>query len=107
MTVRQIMNLGLWEKVCEYKEWNPWILNEGRISENDDVTFDDEFNKENKFDMTVLSSTADTLMKAFEKLDHFVESETEKSGARVYLNSAILSLSRAIESVDNAIEEYS
>lgn len=46
LTVKQIMNLGLWDKVCEYKGWNTWILNEGQIDENDLVEFDDAFKKE-------------------------------------------------------------
>ncbi|MEK4824594.1 hypothetical protein NSS71_08545 [Niallia sp. FSL W8-0951] len=48
LTVKQIMNLGLWDKVCDYKGWEPWILNEGRIDENELVEFDDEFKKEEK-----------------------------------------------------------
>lgn len=43
LTVKQIMNLGLWDKVCAYKGWSEWILNEGRIDENEIVEFDDEF----------------------------------------------------------------
>lgn len=46
LTVRQIMNLGLWDKVCEYKDWNPYILREGLIDEDELVEFDDEFKKE-------------------------------------------------------------
>lgn len=46
LTVRQIIDLDLWDKVCEYKGWDPWILNEGRVDENEDVTFDSEFKKE-------------------------------------------------------------
>jgi hypothetical protein len=40
------MNLGLWDKVCEYKGWSEWIYNEGRIDETELVEFDDEFKKE-------------------------------------------------------------
>lgn len=46
MTVQQISDLGLWEKVCEYKGWNKWILNEGRIDANEFVEFDSEFKKQ-------------------------------------------------------------
>lgn len=46
MAVQQIVDLGLWSKVCEYKGWNEWILNEGKINENEIVTFDSEFKKE-------------------------------------------------------------
>ena len=46
MTVKQIMDLGLWDKVCEYKGWDVWILNEGRIDSLEEVEFDTEFEKE-------------------------------------------------------------
>lgn len=46
LTVKQIMDLGLWEKVCEYKGWDTWIVNEGRIQEDELVTFDSEFKKQ-------------------------------------------------------------
>lgn len=58
LTVKQIINLGLWEKVCDYRGWNTWILNEGKMDENETVEFDDEFKKEvkttesNKFTIT-------------------------------------------------------
>ncbi|GEM_PF-6238485 len=52
MTARQIMNLGLWEKVCEYKDWNPYILNEGRIDEDELITFDDSFEKQEEVNKT-------------------------------------------------------
>lgn len=46
LTVKQIMNLGLWDKVCDYKGWNPYCYNEGQIDSNEIVEFDDEFKKE-------------------------------------------------------------
>jgi len=46
MTVKQIMDLGLWDKVCEYKSWDVWVLNEGKIDSSDEVEFDTEFKKE-------------------------------------------------------------
>ena len=46
MTVKQIMDLGLWDKVCEYKNWDVWILNEGKIDSSEEVEFDTEFKKE-------------------------------------------------------------
>ncbi|MCL1696325.1 hypothetical protein [Lysinibacillus sp. BPa_S21] len=48
LTVKQIHELGLWEKVCEYKGWDTWILNEGKIEEDELVEFDSEFKKEIK-----------------------------------------------------------
>lgn len=99
--------MGKWEKVCDYKGWDFWILNEGRISEDEWVTFDDTFEKENEFDMTVLNSTKETLLKIYEEFNSFVEDDTERSGACMFLNGAKISLSRAIERVDDAINEYS
>lgn len=46
MTVRQIMHLGLWDKVCEYKGWNPYCLNEGLIDYDEMIEFDTEFKKD-------------------------------------------------------------
>lgn len=46
MTVRQIMDLGLWDKVCDYKGWDHYILKEGRIDSDEFVEFDTEFKKE-------------------------------------------------------------
>lgn len=48
LTVKQIQNLGLWEKVCDYKGWDYYAINEGKIAEDDIVEFDDTFetNKE-------------------------------------------------------------
>lgn len=48
MTVRQITDLGLWDKVCEYKGWNPYIKNHGQIDDNEIVEFDSEFKKRTK-----------------------------------------------------------
>lgn len=45
LTVRQIMDLGLWQKVCDYKDWDHYILTEGKIDEDELVTFDSEFKK--------------------------------------------------------------
>lgn len=45
MTVKQIKELGLWDKVSEFCGINPWALNEGRISENEVLEFDTEFKK--------------------------------------------------------------
>jgi len=45
MTIQQIMDLNLWDKVCKYKGWNTLILNDGQIDESEVVTFDSEFKK--------------------------------------------------------------
>lgn len=46
MTVKQIMELGLWDEVCEYKGINPYAINEGLMEYNDIIEFDTEFKKE-------------------------------------------------------------
>lgn len=48
MTVRQILDLRLWDEVCEYKGWNPWMRNEGQIEDDEVVEFDSEFKKEDE-----------------------------------------------------------
>ena len=48
MTVKQIMELGLWDKVSEYLGINPFALNEGQISINEVLEFDTEFKKPEK-----------------------------------------------------------
>lgn len=55
LTVRQIMDLGIWEKVCEYNNWSPYILREGLIGEDELVIFDSNFEKheENKIKLEV------------------------------------------------------
>ncbi|MGL4730292.1 MAG: hypothetical protein ACRCW0_01735 [Clostridium sp.] len=45
LTVRNIMNLGLWGRLCEYKGWDKQIVREGLISPDTEVEFDDEFLK--------------------------------------------------------------
>jgi hypothetical protein len=45
MTVKQIFDLGLWDKVCEYKGWNSWCYSEGQIDSDEIVEFDSEFKK--------------------------------------------------------------
>ena len=41
LTYRQIKNLGLWDKVCEYKGWDTW--NDDSFAESDIIEFDDGF----------------------------------------------------------------
>ncbi len=45
LTVKSIMNLGLWGRLCEYKGWDKTIVREGLISLDSEVEFDDEFLK--------------------------------------------------------------
>ena len=48
MTVKQIMELGLWDKVSEYLGINPFALSEDQISNNEVLEFDTEFKKPEK-----------------------------------------------------------
>lgn len=48
MTARQIKDLGLWDKVCEYTGINPWAFNEGQITDDEIIEFDSEFKKPKK-----------------------------------------------------------
>lgn len=43
LTAKQIQSLGLWSKVCEYKGWD--YLNYDRVDDNEEITFDDTFEK--------------------------------------------------------------
>ena len=76
MTVQQIVDLGMWEKVCEYKCWDTWILNEGKINPAEAVDFDTEFKKEvSKYDV------ATPIMKDNMKLySYSVDCETQWEG---------------------------
>lgn len=46
MRVNQIMELKLWDKVCDQKGLNPRVVNVGLMSEDELITFDDEFKEE-------------------------------------------------------------
>lgn len=77
LTVQQIINLGLWEDVCNYKEWNPYIAKEGRIDLDELVEFDDEFKKEEKLGDEI------TFHEAY---DRIIKGETVKF---IYIDSSI------------------
>ena len=51
MTLKQILDLGLWDRVCEYKGWMPFEKNNMSIS--DIVEFDTEFNKAEPKDVNI------------------------------------------------------
>lgn len=44
LTAKTIQNLGLWNKVCEFKGWD--YLSADRVDDNEMITFDDTFQKE-------------------------------------------------------------
>lgn len=39
LTVRHIMDRGLWDRVCEQKGINPWAVNEGLMSSDEMILF--------------------------------------------------------------------
>lgn len=79
MTVRQILNLGLWDKVCEYKDWSPWSLNEGKIDEDELVTFDDTFVKaEEEEDSTAIGAFIESLYEISKELESYIESSDDR-----------------------------
>lgn len=46
LTVKQFMNLGLWSEVCKYKGWSEYIVSEGRISVDELVEYDPNYEKQ-------------------------------------------------------------
>ena len=66
MTVQQIMDLILWDKVCEHKGWNPWILNEV-------VTFDSEFKKDDSNIESLYKTMSDKHIKLNENLEYYLD----------------------------------
>jgi len=61
LRVKNIKNLGLWNRVCEYRNWNNWTP----IDDEEVVEFDDRFvkdevvarlNKANMYGVVTLSS---------------------------------------------------
>lgn len=43
MTVKQLKDLGLWESVRRYKGYNPYVLNEGLMDMDSEVTFESNY----------------------------------------------------------------
>lgn len=48
MTVRQTIELGLWDRVVEYLGWDPYVVAEGRVELDEVIEFDSDFKKEEK-----------------------------------------------------------
>ena len=46
LSVRQIMDLGIWDKVCECNGINPYAINEGLMEYDEIIQFDTEFKKD-------------------------------------------------------------
>lgn len=43
MTVKDLMDLGLWESVRDYKGYSPYVLNEGLMDMDSEVTFESNY----------------------------------------------------------------
>lgn len=43
LTVKQLRDLGILDKVIDYLKLNPYSLNEGLLKDDDELTFDSEF----------------------------------------------------------------
>ena len=37
ITASRLMNAGQWDRFCELRGWNPWIVNEGLLDGNEDL----------------------------------------------------------------------
>lgn len=103
LTVKQIMNLGLWDKVCEYKGWNEYLLNEGLIEESELVTLDDEFKKDTKWEIEYAHCT-DELVDMSEKASVLTENEELKEIINSLASHACTALKYEI--IVRELEEY-
>lgn len=48
LSVKEIRQRGLWDKVCDYNGWSKTIFDDGEIHELDDIEFDDSLVEEEK-----------------------------------------------------------
>lgn len=48
LSVKKIRELGLWNQVCNYMNWDPNIFDNGEILETHEVTYDDTYVKQNE-----------------------------------------------------------
>jgi len=93
LTVKQIMDLGIWQQVCDYKGWDYWSVNEGRIEENELVEFDSEFKKEEKYEE--IDEYSDDIITIITKLKEIEEKVHPMSGR--HITEAILQLEYYID----------
>ena len=42
LTANEAIDKGLWDEICEMKGWNPWIVNEGRMDGEEEITLTPE-----------------------------------------------------------------
>jgi len=38
LTVRELLDRDIWDKICEIKGINPWAINEGLMDDTDEIT---------------------------------------------------------------------
>ena len=106
LTVKQIMNLGLWEKVCEYKGWETYIVNEGGISVDDLVEFDDEFKKEeDKAVDKVYFYTEENLKQVIDEDIEYMDEDDLKQMVLNFANT-LLYHEKVINRLSNEWERY-
>lgn len=98
MTVQQIIDLNLWDKVCEYKGWNPWILNEGQIDENEVVTFDSEFKNVDNNMESLYQMMSDKRVKLNGNLENYLDCLNDDYGEDKKLISLLTSICEEVVS---------
>ncbi len=42
MTIREIMDRGLWDKFCDLRGWDYYICKDGKASSDEEITFTKE-----------------------------------------------------------------
>lgn len=75
LTAKQIQNLGLWGKVCQYKGWS--LRESVRINEDELITFDDCFNKKR-------NENLETIVTVTGKLYEFEEADPQDGYTRPF-----------------------
>lgn len=113
MTVRQIKDLGLWDKVCEYKDINPWAINEGSIEYDDVIEFDTEFKEEDKlkeylkYKQNEIDIIRAELTELVENIDYNGKSGEELlEDFKTIYNNMDKFLSKLFSNFDDEVEEY-
>ena len=98
MTIQQIMDLNLWEKVCKYKGWNPLILTDGQIDESEVVTFDSEFKKVDTNMESLYRMMSDNHIKLNGNLDDYLDRLNDDYGEDKKLIFLITSICEEVAS---------
>ena len=45
ITASEAINRGIWDELCELRGWNVWIVNEGLIPSDEEITLTEEETK--------------------------------------------------------------